>query len=97
MFLMQGVSSRVGLRVQLLLLFLKKTSLVYFTEVYHLVVICTSENEYKARIVAVLEKYRRPAPALSNKSTIQKFIHHCFSGLRKVHGMQSASALDPER
>ncbi|PVD28712.1 hypothetical protein C0Q70_11306 [Pomacea canaliculata] len=66
------------------------------SEVYHLVVICTKENEYKARIVAVLEKYRRPAPALSNKSTIQKFIHHCFSGLRKVHGMQSASALDPE-
>ncbi|KAK7494871.1 hypothetical protein BaRGS_00013998, partial [Batillaria attramentaria] len=63
---------------------------------YKLVVVCTTENEYRARIVAAMEKYRRPTPALSNSGKVRSFLRTRFAGLINKGGKQSASSLDPE-
>ncbi|KAK7478896.1 hypothetical protein BaRGS_00029877, partial [Batillaria attramentaria] len=58
---------------------------------YQLVVVCTTENEYRARIVAALEKYRQPAPAFSNTSKVRQYLKARFAGVVTKGGKTSAS------
>lgn len=44
---------------------------------YRLVVICSSENEYKSRMVAALDKYHRPA-IYPNVDSIRKYLLNKF-------------------
>ncbi|XP_021363666.1 E3 ubiquitin-protein ligase rnf213-alpha-like isoform X2 [Mizuhopecten yessoensis] len=41
---------------------------------YKLVVLCSTENEYKSRIVAALERFRRPQLPVANQQLIQSFL-----------------------
>ncbi|KAK7107714.1 hypothetical protein V1264_015588 [Littorina saxatilis] len=63
---------------------------------YKLVVVCSTENEYRARIVAALEKYRCPSPSLSNTNLVRNYLRSRFAGLHSKAGVQSASIFDPE-
>ncbi|XP_070188878.1 E3 ubiquitin-protein ligase rnf213-alpha-like [Littorina saxatilis] len=63
---------------------------------YKLVVVCSSENEYRARIVAALEKYRCPSPSLSTNNRVGNYLRSRFTDRTNKAGAQSASALDPE-
>ena len=64
---------------------------------YRLVVVCTTENEYRARIVAALDKFRRPSPSLSNTSMVRSYLRSRFAAPLHKAGTPSAAALDPER
>ena len=64
---------------------------------YKLVVVCTTENEYRARIVAALEKFRRPSPALSTTNMVRNYLRTRFATNLHNDGVQSAAFLDPER
>ena len=64
---------------------------------YKLVVVCTTENEYRARIVAALEKFRCPSPALSTTNRVRNYLRSRFvTNLRKA-GVQSAAFLDSQK
>ncbi|KAL8581505.1 hypothetical protein ACOMHN_042898 [Nucella lapillus] len=64
---------------------------------YRLVVVCTTENEFRARIVAALEKFRQPSPSLSKANMIGNYLRTRFTGVVTKAGVSSASALDPEK
>jgi hypothetical protein len=64
---------------------------------YKLVVVCSTENEFRARIVAALEKYRCPPPSLSTNDRIRDYLHSRFVVNTSRAGLPSAAALDPER
>jgi hypothetical protein len=64
---------------------------------YQLVVVCTKENEFRARIVAALEKYRRPSPSLSNSNLVRQYLRTRFVAQINRGGLPSASILDPEQ
>ena len=63
---------------------------------YNLVVVCTTENEYRARIVAALEKFRRPSPSLSNTNMVRNYLRSRFAANFHKADVQSAAVLDPE-
>ncbi|XP_070190023.1 E3 ubiquitin-protein ligase rnf213-alpha-like [Littorina saxatilis] len=63
---------------------------------YKLVVVCATENEYRARIVAAMEKYRRPLPSLSNTNRVRNYLRSRFAHLHGETDGLSASTLDPE-
>ncbi|XP_060084373.1 E3 ubiquitin-protein ligase rnf213-alpha-like [Ylistrum balloti] len=41
---------------------------------YKLVVLCSTENEYKSRIVAALERFRRPQLPVANQQLIKRYL-----------------------
>ncbi|XP_076466247.1 E3 ubiquitin-protein ligase rnf213-alpha-like [Babylonia areolata] len=61
-----------------------------------LVVVCTTENEFRARIVAALEKFRQPSPALSTPDKVRTYLRPRFAGVVTKAGVTSASAVDPD-
>ncbi|KAK7488216.1 hypothetical protein BaRGS_00020523, partial [Batillaria attramentaria] len=64
---------------------------------YRLVVVCTSENEYRAHIVAALSRYFRRTEAVIAFPEVRKHLTKRFAGVIDRNGVQSASSLDPER
>ena len=64
---------------------------------YRLVVICTSENEYRSHVVAALDRYHRPASDIVRPDRVCKYLTKRFSGVVKKDGKDSASSLDPQR
>ncbi|XP_071137099.1 E3 ubiquitin-protein ligase rnf213-alpha-like [Mytilus edulis] len=63
---------------------------------YRLVVICSSENEDRSRIVAALDKYRRPQLP-TDGATIRKYLLTKLKIDRSSTGIRPASAVDFER
>ncbi|VDI41573.1 Hypothetical predicted protein [Mytilus galloprovincialis] len=63
---------------------------------YRLVVICSSENEDRSRIVAALDKYRRPQLP-TDGTTIRKYLLTKLKVERSSTGIRPASAVDFER
>ena len=64
---------------------------------YRLIVICSSENEYKSRIVAALDKYHR-YQLNENVVNIRKYLLTKFQINKKIpKGIQPASAVDFEK
>jgi hypothetical protein len=63
---------------------------------YRLIVICSSENEYKSRIVAALDKYHRPQ-LITEVATIRKYLLTKLMVDKSPTGIRSASAVDFER
>lgn len=63
---------------------------------YRLVVICSSENEDRSRIVAALDKYRRPQLP-TDGATIRKYLLTKLKVERSSTGIRPASAVDFER
>ncbi|XP_076466869.1 E3 ubiquitin-protein ligase rnf213-alpha-like [Babylonia areolata] len=61
-----------------------------------LVVVCTTENEFRARIVAALEKFRQPSPALSTPDKVRTYLRPRFAGVVTKADVTSASAVDPD-
>jgi hypothetical protein len=63
---------------------------------YKLVVICSSENEYKSRIVAALDKYHKPQLPI-DVQTVRKYLLTKLKVETSLTGVQPASAVDFER
>ncbi|XP_046558704.1 E3 ubiquitin-protein ligase RNF213-like [Haliotis rubra] len=61
---------------------------------YQLVILCSTENEFKARIVAALERQRCPPPPLQHLEDIRQYLLLKFSQKYQKQGMTSASGLD---
>ncbi|XP_048239631.1 E3 ubiquitin-protein ligase rnf213-alpha-like [Haliotis rufescens] len=61
---------------------------------YQLVILCSTENEFKARIVAALERQRCPPPPLQHLEDIRHYLQLKFSQKYEKRGMTSASGLD---
>ncbi|XP_071112725.1 E3 ubiquitin-protein ligase rnf213-alpha-like isoform X2 [Haliotis cracherodii] len=61
---------------------------------YQLVILCSTENEFKARIVAALERQRCPPPPLQHLEDIRQYLQLKFSQKYEKQGMTSASGLD---
>ncbi|XP_033741838.1 E3 ubiquitin-protein ligase rnf213-alpha-like [Pecten maximus] len=61
---------------------------------YRLVVLCSTENEYKSRIVAALERFRRPQLPVANQQLIQSYLQDKLK-ISKAHTKISpASSVD---
>ena len=63
---------------------------------YRLVVICGSDNEYRSRIVAALDKYRRPALPV-NVPNISQYLVEKFRVTETAHGPIPAACVDFEK
>ncbi|CAC5425101.1 RNF213 [Mytilus coruscus] len=63
---------------------------------YRLVVICSSENEYKSRVVAALDKYHRPQLPI-DVPNVRKYLLTKLKVERSTTGVRPASAVDFER
>ncbi|KAL8623379.1 hypothetical protein ACOMHN_065913 [Nucella lapillus] len=63
---------------------------------YQLVVVCTTENEYRARIVASLEKFRRAPPSLHTPEMVRRYLRSRFAVVHSRDYIPSAATLDPE-
>ncbi|CAC5418278.1 RNF213 [Mytilus coruscus] len=63
---------------------------------YRLVVICSSENEYKSRVVAALDKYHRPQLPI-DVPNVRKYLLTKMKVERSTTGVRPASAVDFER
>ncbi len=72
-----------------------------FTLEYHLVVICSIENEDKSNMVASLDQFRRQFPLLSSMRGIQSYLkEQLVVSNRKVVGdvtWEPASTVDMEK
>ena len=64
---------------------------------YQLVVICTSENEYRSHVIAALERYHRPASDVIHPDLVCKYLTQRFAGVINKDGKDSASSLDPQK
>lgn len=53
--------------------FLKKNICIQFSD-YKLVIICSSENEYKSPMISALDKYRAPKIAVSGVGKIKEYL-----------------------
>ena len=60
---------------------------------YRLIVICGSDNEYRSRIVAALDKYRRPALPI-NVQNISRYLVEKFQVTKTAHGPVPAALVD---
>ncbi|VDH93225.1 ubiquitin carboxyl-terminal hydrolase 34 [Mytilus galloprovincialis] len=63
---------------------------------YRLVVICSSENEYKSRVVAALDKYHRPQLPI-DVPNVRKYLLTKLKVEKSTTGVRPASAVDFER
>ena len=63
---------------------------------YQLVVVCTSENEFNARIAASLERYSRPAPITAADADKMLDYLRCKFTVPEEESL-SAARVDPER
>lgn len=59
-------------------------------------VICSSENEFKCRLVAALDRYRRPNLTIGGNLSVKEYVHRVFTKESK-EVKDSASAVDFER
>ena len=64
---------------------------------YKLVVVCSTENEYRSRMVAALDKYRRPQLTFGGESHVKEYLSKRFTVNRSTHGIESASCVDFKR
>ncbi|XP_070197743.1 E3 ubiquitin-protein ligase rnf213-alpha-like isoform X2 [Littorina saxatilis] len=65
---------------------------------YQLVVVCTSENEFNARITASLERYNRPPPiAAADTGRMLDYLCSRFKVPDDIRPSQSAACIDPDR
>ena len=70
----------------------------YFTDIqFKLVVVCSSENEYKSRMVAALDKYHRPQFTLGGENHVKTFLSKRFTVDNLVNGIEPASYVDFDR
>ena len=58
--------------------------------------ICSSENEYKSRIVAALDKYHRPQLPIDVQN-VRKYLLNKLRVDRSSTGVRPASAVDFDR
>ena len=76
----------------------------YFSE-YGLVVVCSSENEDRANVVAALDQYRVAAPPCPSPDDLKSYLKHQFQAPPSQYGYISGSkitwttagSLDPEK
>ena len=84
---------------------LKERSLNFCLADYGLVVICSSENEDRANIVAALDQYRVAAPPCPSPDDLQNYLKRQFRIPPQQYGYINnskitwapAGSLDPER
>ena len=73
---------------------------LFFLE-YHLVVICSSENEDKSNMVASLDQYRRKFPPVTSMKGIQRYLKEkLVVSQGKMIGdtkWEPAGVVDPEK
>nr|KAG5687643.1 hypothetical protein BaRGS_008126 [Batillaria attramentaria] len=68
-----------------------------FEHEYQLVIICTSENEFSARITAALERYLCSSFMPFTSREVCSFLHRNFLVPEDSTPQQSAACVDPER
>ena len=76
----------------------------YFSE-YGLVVVCSSESEDRANVVAALDQYRVAAPPCPSPDDLKSYLKHQFQAPPSQYGYISGSkitwttagSLDPEK
>ena len=76
----------------------------YFSE-YGLVVVCSSENEDRANVVAALDQYRVAAPPCPSPDDLKNYLKHQFQTPPPQDGYirgsritwTTAGSLDPEK
>lgn len=54
-------------------------NIVLFFKGYKLVIICSSENEYKSPMISALDKFRSPMIAVAGVKKIQKYLKKKYS------------------
>ncbi|CAG2224299.1 RNF213 [Mytilus edulis] len=64
---------------------------------YRLVVICSTENEYKSRMVAALDKYRIPYSAFDGEAYVKEYVSKRFIVENKDSRVHPASSVDFNR
>ncbi|CAC5422256.1 RNF213 [Mytilus coruscus] len=64
---------------------------------YKLVVICSTENEYKSRMVAALDKYRIPQIAFGGEAHVKEYVSKSFIMENKDSRVDPASSVDFNR
>ena len=77
----------------------------YYLSDYGLVVICSSENEDRANIVAALDQYRVAAPPCPSPEDLSSYLQHKFQAPPSQYGYigsskitwTTAGSLDPEK
>lgn len=79
--------------------------LSYYFPDYGLVVICSSENEDRANIVAALDQYRAAAPPCPSPNDLKSYLSYQFRSPPSQYGYinsskitwTTAGSLDPEK
>lgn len=64
---------------------------------FKLVVICSTENEYKSRMVAALDKYRIPQIAFGGEAHVKEYMSKSFIVENKDSRVDPASSVDFDR
>ena len=96
---------RLWLHVFFICFPLRTVSGFYFLSDYGLVVICNSENEDRANIVAALDQYRVTAPPRPSPEDMSSYLKHQFQAPPSQYGYigsskitwTTAGSLDPEK
>ncbi|CAG2236708.1 RNF213 [Mytilus edulis] len=61
---------------------------------FKLVVVCSRENEYKSRMVAALDKYRRPQMSFGGEKHVKTYLAKRFIVDKSISGVETASSVD---
>ncbi|XP_076109129.1 E3 ubiquitin-protein ligase rnf213-alpha-like [Mytilus galloprovincialis] len=64
---------------------------------FKLVVVCSRENEYKSRMVAALDKYRRPQMSFGGEKHVKTYLSERFIVDKPICGVEPASSVDFNR
>ncbi|XP_071137105.1 E3 ubiquitin-protein ligase rnf213-alpha-like [Mytilus edulis] len=64
---------------------------------FKLVVVCSRENEYKSRLVAALDKYRRPQMSFGGEKHVKTYLSKRFVVDKPISGIETASYVDFDR
>lgn len=54
--------------------FMKKIIVLFFKDTSQLVIICSSENEYKSPMISAMDKFRSPKIAVAGVKKIQEYL-----------------------